>query len=350
LYGCGINTYGATGSANATKIMLNTGSTALPYEPYGYEIPISSGGKNLFDKDSTQYSAVGYMKDDGTFVENNNYGVSGYIQLSPNTQYTVSNMNVNGLYPAICFYTENKTFITGTKYNGATELIFTTPANCKYALVSYLATLKNNVMLNSGSTPLPYEPYNRITTPVYLGEAQTTRKVKKLVLDGNTSISPYSSGVTGIGFVMQGYRMLGKRILGISSHFCTQSTGAGSTIDGVTFGINNTTLYFTFSANSVNAYNLSDLASIRQYLAQQYANGTPVTVWYVLAEPETAVVNEPLMKIGDYADTLSTSIPCTAGENTLDVQTTVQPSEVTAEFSGWHPVQSVHERENGQWD
>jgi hypothetical protein len=56
------------------------------------------------------------------------------------------------------------------------------------------------------------------------------------------------------------------------------------------------------------------------------------------------------MKIGSYSDSLTTSIPVTAGSNTLDVQTTVAPSEVTAGFSGWHPVSAAHERENGQWD
>jgi hypothetical protein len=93
-----------------------------------------------------------------------------------------------------------------------------------------------------------------------------------------------------------------------------------------------------------------NITDFKAYLAAQYAAGTPVTIWYMLATPETAVVNEPLMKIGDYADSLTTSIPCTAGENTIDVQTTVAPSEVTATFEGWHPVANVHERENGQWD
>lgn len=47
-------------------------------------------------------------------------------------------------------------------------------------------------MLNEGSTALPYEPYGykipissaNTTTPVYLGEVETTRKIKKLVLTG----------------------------------------------------------------------------------------------------------------------------------------------------------------------
>ena len=88
---------------------------------------------------------------------------------------------------------------------------------------------------------------------------------------------------------------------------------------------------------------------VASYLAAQYAAGTPVTVWYVLETPETAVVNEPLMKIGDYADSLSTSIPTIDGANALSVGTTVQPSEVTATYHGWHPVADVHELNNGAW-
>lgn len=47
-------------------------------------------------------------------------------------------------------------------------------------------------MLNTGSTALPYEPYgyklpltvNGVEYPIYLGEVETTRKIRKLVLTG----------------------------------------------------------------------------------------------------------------------------------------------------------------------
>jgi hypothetical protein len=47
-----------------------------------------------------------------------------------------------------------------------------------------------------------------------------------------------------------------------------------------------------------------------------------VTVWYVLATEETGIVNEPLRKIGDYADTIdstqtSAQIPTTAGSTAI---------------------------------
>lgn len=75
------------------------------------------------------------------------------------------------------------------------------------------------------------------------------------------------------------------------------------------------------------------VASFKAYLAQQYANGTPVTVWYVLAEPETAVVNEPLMKIDGYADTIdstqtSAQIPTAAGETIIDYDGEPKPDKV----------------------
>lgn len=35
--------------------------------------------------------------------------------------------------------------------------------------------------------------------------------------------------------------------------------------------------------------------------------------------------------------------------DTISVGTTVQPSEITANYKGWHPVADVHERDNGAW-
>jgi len=66
----------------------------------------------------------------------------------------------------------------------------------------------------------------------------------------------------------------------------------------------------------------------------------------MLVTPETGIVNEPLMKIGDYANTVSnaTAILTTEGANSITVDTTVQPSEFTATWTGRHDA-SVKE-----WD
>ena len=89
---------------------------------------------------------------------------------------------------------------------------------------------------------------------------------------------------------------------------------------------------FVSLANSI--LNGQTLADFKAYLAAQYTAGTPVTIWHILAEPETGIVNEPLHKIGDYADAISfaqagVTIPTLPGNNTFSVDTTLQPSQVS---------------------
>jgi hypothetical protein len=84
--------------------------------------------------------------------------------------------------------------------------------------------------------------------------------------------------------------------------------------------------------------NFASIDDFKSYLASQYAAGTPVTVWYVLAEPVTAIVNEPLAKIGDYVDELTFTdsqiqIPTAEGTNTLSVDTTLPPSNIEISYT-----------------
>lgn len=262
----------------------------------------------------------------------------------------------------LAFYT-NEPVLGSVSYD-STRIVETvgTPMTFTAPITGYVAFRLNSgeqAMLNTGSTALPYEPFGvKIpissagqTTPVYLGQVQTVRQIKKLVLTGEEAIYIYSGSASRIGFyIILSDMMSNARHNGFCTHFIPQITPNGSAINGVTFGAGNKYVFFTFSVDTATELNLTDIDSIKAYLAQQYANGTPVTAWYVLETAETGIINEPLMRIGDYADSLTTSVSCTAGENSFDVDTTVVPSEVTAGFSGWHPVSAAHERENGQWD
>lgn len=163
--------------------------------------------------------------------------------------------------------------------------------------------------------------------PVYLGEVPTVRRVKKLVLTGdeigiNKRTSPENSYSVSIDRNSWPASTVG---YGMSSHFVRNGTVAN---------LINGEFYVGLTAFSFRIDNCADAAAFKSYLAAQYAAGTPVTVWYVLATPETAIVNEPLAKIGDYADELSSTdaavtIPTIKGQNTLTVETELQPSEMT---------------------
>ena len=213
----------------------------------------------------------------------------------------------------------------------------------------------NDVMLNSGSTPLPYEPYGykipissaSTTTPIYLGEVQTTRKVKKMVFDGTETGWRKGSTFFFNQELIPDYLRARDIITCMCSHY--QAYQQVSSEANVPEGY--CSLYYAPEVQRfyIKDSNFATLEDFTAYLAAQYANGTPVTIWYVLATPETAVVNEPIRKIGDYADTVSyeqagVQIPTLHGNTVIDVLTALKPSEMyikydqLSEYAGYNIV------------
>lgn len=199
--------------------------------------------------------------------------------------------------------------------------------------------------LNSGSTAMDFEPYGykipissaNITTPIYLGEVPTTRRIKELVLTGEEEWYDNWRPVSGTYASMLPSRI---RKVYYSPTLCThiEFVSYQQIYDG-TVGISTVPGNLYLIAIRVPDTVASNIAEFKAYLAAQYAAGTPVTVWYVLAEPTTGIVNEPLRKIDDYADTLSmeqagVQIPTNRGNTVIDVLTELKPSEVYIKYKG----------------
>ena len=206
--------------------------------------------------------------------------------------------------------------------------------------------LKFRVMFNKGSTALPYEPYGykipissaNTTTPVYLREVETTRKIKKLVLTGRENWQRTTNGAYYIGTDVcpnDYLKTLDKTIV-VCTHYVAQKSVTDSS------NVNDNCISFFGGSGStcelyIAARDVVDVETFKSYLQQQYAAGTPVTVWYVLSEPTTGIVNEPLRKIGDHADTISyeqagVQIPTNRGNTVIDVETTLKPSEMYIKY------------------
>lgn len=193
------------------------------------------------------------------------------------------------------------------------------------------------------SAPADYEPFGyKIpitcggeTTPVYLGQTQTVRKIRKLVLTGDET--SWVAGSASL-FILDLPDVLNGS--GITSCLCshynavTNIEGGYSALSDGCCSVRYNQLKIWFRDIPVGV-----IDNFKSYLATQYAAGTPVTVWYVLAEPTTGIVNEPLAKIGDYADELHSTdsgvtIPTVKGQNVLTVDTPIQPSEMTITYKG----------------
>lgn len=395
------------------KPMLNSGSQPIPYEPYSSEVwhdtphyvhntstdtittlptvvypnattatvglkgqmvqsgtpspqnpvmPQGTGERTAQLIDYTQ-SESGGIDGSGNYVPTNNLRRStAFTPIDETLQYFVSwtaNTNLNVV--RINYYTSDKTHISREQINKSGTAL-TIPQNAAYFKwtlysktdfiidLSFVQSLQ--LMINTGSTALPYEPYGykipissaNTTTPIYLGEVETTRRVKKLVLTGEENWTTYS------GFSAQNCYQFYTNITNhnvnseaISTHF-VYTSNLRTLIDN-----DGTFMFDSIKYIRVHISSCTTLDDFKSYLATQYANGTPVTVWYVLAEPETGIVNEPLMKIGDYADSTSgITIPTITGKDTFDVETTLKPSEVSLSYTGWHDA-TVKEWDGSDW-
>ena len=295
----------------------NDGVLPTEFEPYGWKVPLENRGENLFDKTSTDttngYVSNSYIRNSGEITSNTGYNVSEYIAVTPETDYTIAHGGAT-TPRAICWYDSDKQYISGANFSGESTTV-SIPANGRYVRFSILKSAISEIMLSEGSTPKPYSTYLNATIPVYLGEVPTVRRVKKLVLDGtedwvgNSKKDDEEIYQVYIAIASDAGTLVATNVT--CSHLPTlisasvTSIKQGISMRGLSSGIICGFAYDTVGIVSSDSYT-SATNKVKAFLASEYAAGHPVTVWYVLANEQTAIVNEPLCKISTYADELTT--------------------------------------------
>lgn len=412
IYAAGLRFNWSTGgTVTLSNIMLNTGSTALPYEPYWQHSlrklttstdTLTTLPVDLYaDGNSATVGLQGNMTQTGTPTPENpitpqetgdrtenlfDYKTvySSYIDNNGNIATTANNLTQWNYFTAdeigktftISLYVDsisasyirvqgqiNESYITGNAINagstGFTEITVTPTSTSDRWRITYGTgtpnVVLNQVMVAVSSTRKEYEPYGikipilsgGTTTPVYPGEVESTRNVYKMIFTGEETFTDVASGskkyfrtyIRDIPCKPQTYEV-------ICTHYSYAYITSDTTNIGVMSSVPTGGAAIYFRPENVSSTSIDDF---KTFLANQYAAGTPVTVWYVLAEPTTGIVNEPLRKIGDYADTVSSiSIPTITGKDSFDIQTTLKPSEVSLAYTGWHDAE-VKEWDGSQW-
>ena len=119
-------------------------------------------GKNLFDKSqkdtSKGYVDNSYLFTDGEISSNNNYYISEYIAITPNTYYAISGLRGDRVFA--CWYGADKTYIGQQRYSNNESRTFTTPSNAYYLRISVYKDNEDITQLELGTTATAYEPYN----------------------------------------------------------------------------------------------------------------------------------------------------------------------------------------------
>lgn len=338
---------------NLDSFMLNAGSTPLPYEPYGYKIPVVTRGKNLLKLKEVNSTIRGVA----VSIKNNSITVKGTATASGGrTAYLSENFVLQpGTYFMSGDIVNEMVYCLTNKSNGAPVVLtstgkFTLTEKTEVAFglnfisgINYDATV--NVMLNEGDKKLPYEPYHEpITTPIYLptplysGEvirSDGSREVKfgKLVLTGDEEITSHKTFADGTISI----RIPSSNAKPNGIIYCThlQNVSFPELYNHENQGIS------THLKNELNNLyclisGFTKLTQYKDFFRNEYSAGTPVTVWYQLATPTTETFTAP-------------QIPTLNGTTVIDVDTEVKPSEVSFNYAGWHTA-VVHKQINGAWD
>ena len=179
-------------------IQLQEGSKANSYTPYGTtpielnEIStykdrfIINSGKQVWDE---EWEVGAYAWATGEKVVNNQTIRSkNKMPIKPSTTYYVT-------IPSeivIEFFDSTDTFLgTSTNVNKNSSSSFTTPSNASYFVLymtsTYGTTYKNDIMINEGSTALPYEPYGS-------GDWYLKKEIGTYTFDGTESWSSSQYG------------------------------------------------------------------------------------------------------------------------------------------------------------
>ena len=348
--------------SGTSYIMINEGTESLPYEPYGkYRIPVKASGKNLFDYREIIDKTVSL--DGATLSVGADGGITGsgiatgYINITPTIKPTLTGkvtFSISGEFNNLCCQVMVKDVNNNTLTTfvlKAIESEFTIDMN-KYptynSLTMDIKRYVNNVemsgtaylQIEKGSTATKYEPYvEPITTNIYLDEPlrkideysdyidfnnkKINRVVEEKICDGTESWQILNSGKDRAYYYLilgsRGYIVAHK---GLNTHFERKTISSSNTNVGY-----NPTESSTYNDCRILIRPLIDMTTHTdinewlEFLAEQYNNGTPMTMYYVLATPIEETIELP-------------SIPTLKGTTILDSDVTVQPSKVEVEYMG----------------
>ena len=275
------NGTGISGTTTFTNLQLEVGTKANTYTPYG-TTPIElnkistykdgfiiNSGKNKLPLSANDLTFNAYISNTGeytTTTTGNYYASAEYIDFN----YAGEEMTLStGL--EIAFYNSDKTFISyKTRNDNRTQII---PNNTAYIRIDCYKDNINEMMINLGSTALPYEPYGS-------GEWYLRQEIGSITLNGTenwTYRNDYSA------FYINNTTSLGT-IAPLSNYFKGITSGITSNDKAILF--NTSTLFLLY--HDLNG----DTDALKTWLSNNN-----VTVDYVKATPTyTKITDSTLLE------------------------------------------------------
>jgi len=317
--------------------MIEKGSTATPYEPYrlavytdGTTETLWVHSKNLFDENWNRNTGVSTQTATwGQVVSAPSWSTSGLIPVTAGRQYTVSYNTTVQIY--IFYYESDGTMQQSYDTTSGTKKTFTVPAGATHIRLQVnksteAAIADLEAQLETGATATTYAQYYDGGTAtcedlLSVGDytdvqeviaGDVTRKVGVLVLDGTEDWSIHTSGAMKINV---SHPLQIQTIYGVCTHFegvPASVTAANMTIGQFKLASTTNEMFFKTSYDNTTSW--------KNWLADQYAAGTPVIIVYPLATSTTESVAGQTLQVQ-------------AGDNTLEItQASIDDLEIEAEY------------------
>lgn len=284
-----------------------------------YKIPVVTRGENLFEEihDDWNINPANTVVIFSTLGE---YKLA-IAKVKKGETYTTTNGYVYG------FFSEKPSLGSKTVGNRSTDHIgtFTAPID-GYVGIRFSQSIENP-MLNTGTEATEYSPYiEPITTPLYLDSPLykiedyadslgypegEVRKIGKYVFTGDETFQFLEEGYANPHGIVTTYVLISHmNSEGYCTHFVRDDSSYAS-VAGESFSLaNKERIYIRLHENR---------GTTRDFMKAQYEAGTPVTVYYVLATPESKAVE-------------SVEIPTIQGTNIIDINTEVKPSNIYIKY------------------
>ena len=337
-----INIFRGT-SAGIEKWQIEQSDTITPYEPYGYKIPVNVRSDNLFDKDNYEYITA-YLNA-SNIITNSGNAISFYIKCKPNTTYNVSKTSLFGndrfcLFDTSSLPTVGDTALSyvGTRAgnNNNKNLTITTNATAQYLCVfvkgsatapsASAQNIANTLQIVEGSTaPTKYISYYNETTNIYLDEplrkidgysdyidfinGKVVRNIKEIILNGSNDEDWKKLNLT---FYLQ-YNF-SKTFNSLCTHFIKQPDNKWTSSDEIYRG-----KFSMFNIDNQLKFMPTDENINTLELWKTWLSSNNVTVDYALATPTEESITLP-------------NIPTVDGNNTLNIETEITPSQVYIKY------------------
>ena len=332
-----------TGTVILSNIKLQEGTTATPYSPYNQgTVTIKQRGKNLVNVTATSKTTGGitFTVNSDKSIKLNGTNTSGgtlFYRLSDNFTlpagtYTLSNHNDNcNPSSTYGFYDDGNNF---DRTKTSTKTFSGTVTIKPYIKIDAGISINNQIiypMIEQNSTATDYEPYQGNdytfqTEPLRSlpnGVKDTIeadgihRRVGRIVLDGTEYCANYVNSTYAFAvFLPVGIPDI-KHLASVDRVLCShlQHTILNNIYSKRETQDNNLISTQGTRSFAIMINNYTSTTELQTYLAQQYANGTPVIIQYELAEE----IIEPLTQ--NQATTMLDIIKTGSYEGTTNIYT-----------------------------